>query len=131
MENLAWKIRIAVLWVYKAVATSTIAIMMLFDPFNIEQIMSGVAMTDSGLVLFIWIIVPLSMAFLSMTLEDSANRWGNIILGIVFTGLNILGLSSTIFIEQRSVHEILTEASKVAVAALIARYAWKWTRKEA
>ena len=86
-------------------------------------------MTGGGALLFIWIVVPLSMAFLSMTLKDSANRWGNIILGIVFTCFNALGLVSTIFIEQRPVYEILTETSKVVVAALIVWHGRKWPRE--
>ena len=68
------------------------------------------------------------MAFLSMTLKGSANRWGNIILGVAFTFFNALGLVSTIFIEQRPVYEILTEASKVVVAAIIVWHGWKWPK---
>ena len=131
MENLALKVKLAVLWLFMAVATSTIFLMLLLDPFIIEQIISGEVPTSAGVLIFIWVVVSLTMAFLSLILEDLANRWANIILGIVFTGLNILGLSSTIFVEQRPVHEILTEASKVVVAALIAWYAWKWPKQEA
>ena len=131
MEKLHWKIRIAVLWVYIAVATLTILSMMIFDPLIIEQIISGEIQTSDGVLIFLWISGSLTMAFLSLILKDSANRNANISIGMVFTCLNILGLISTIFIEQRPVHEILTEASKVIVAALIVWHGWKWPKQEA
>jgi len=75
------------------------------------------------------LLVLLAMAFLSLTLKDSINRWVNIIAGIVVTGLDIVGLIE--HLAQPSAYAILIWASKVVVAALIPWYAYKWPKKEA
>ncbi len=131
METLTLKVRISVLWLFMAVAmyrcTSYIA------PGVIEKILAGemAEWQTPGMLLvgaLFWLI-PLAMAFLSVTLRDVANRWANIILGIVFTALNIYHL--TIHLAEPSVHEILIVGSTIVVTALIAWYAWKWPTQEA
>ncbi len=134
MEILRWKTRIAVLWVFMAVAMSVHSIMSFMEPDMIEELMSGVvegvAMTP-GMLIFMalfWLI-PLWLAFISMTLKGSSNRWVNFVLGIVFTLLNIGH-----FIEhlaEPSVVQILIIGSTVVVTALIAWYAWAWPKEEA
>ena len=134
MEILRWKTRIAVLWVFMAVAMSVHSIMSFMEPGMIEELMSGVvegaAMTP-GMLIFMalfWLI-PLWLAFISMTLKGSSNRWVNFVLGIVFTLLNIGH-----FIEhlaEPSVVQILIIGSTVVVTALIAWYAWAWPKEEA
>ena len=134
METLRWKTRIAVLWVFMAVAMSVHSIMGFMEPGMIEEIMSGavegVALTPGMLVFMtLFWLVPLWLAFVSMTVKDSCNRWTNFILGIIFTLLNIFH-----FIEhlaEPSVAQILIIGSTVVVTALIAWYAWKWPKQEA
>jgi hypothetical protein len=41
----------------------------------------------------LFLIAPL-MAFLSLTLKDSINRWANIIVGIVITAFGLLTIAS-------------------------------------
>ena len=88
----------------------------------------------AGMFVFValfWLI-PLIMAFLSLILKDSTNRWANIVLGIVFTLLNIWHLIMHLAEPsvEPSVHQILVIGSTVVVAALIAWYAWKWPKQE-
>ena len=66
------------------------------------------------------------MAFLSLTLKDSMNRWANIIVGIVYTALNLISL-----IDALAVHGILMWVSGAVATALIVWYAWKWPKQEA
>jgi hypothetical protein len=69
------------------------------------------------------------MAVLSLTLKDKANRWANIILGIFYAGFILFELIMNV----RTVaypYVILMDISAVVVAALIARYAWKWSKQE-
>ena len=80
------------------------------------------------LVFAILLLVPLVMAFLSLTLKDSTNRWANIILGIVFAGLELLALIETL--AAPSAHATLLTVSKIVVAASIAWYAYKWPKQE-
>ena len=129
MEILKWKTRIAVLWVFMAVAMSAHGLLMAMVPGGLEKAISEVAAMGSGMLVFMalfW-LVPLWLAFVSMTLKDSCNRWVNFVLGIIFTLLNIwhfIGhLASTV--------QILIIGSTVVVTALIAWYAWKWPKQEA
>jgi len=134
METLRWKTRIAVLWVLMAVAMSVHNITAFKEPGTIEEIMSGSlegSALTSGMLVFMslfWLI-PLWLAFLSMTLKGLANRWVNFALGIIFTILNIYH-----FIEHLSPPspaQILAVGSTVVATALIAWYAWRWPKTEA
>ena len=88
MENV--KIRIAVLWILMAVFMSAHGLLLISEPGVIEDTISGDIYQgkDPANVLFVmslfWLI-PLWMAFISVILKNSINRWINIILGIVFT----------------------------------------------
>ena len=93
-------------------------------------VVEGVAMTP-GMLIFMalfWLI-PLWLAFISMTLKGSSNRWVNFVLGIVFTLLNIWHLIE--HLAEPSVVQILIIGSTVVVTALIAWYAWAWPKEEA
>lgn len=131
METVTLKVRISVLWIFMAVAMYRCTSFL--DPGVIEGILAGEAAEwqSPGMLLFValcWLI-PLTMAFLSVTLRNAANRWANIILGIVFTVLNIYHL--TIHLAEPTDHGLLIVGSTIVVTALIACYAWKWPTQEA
>jgi len=129
MEILRWKIRISVLWIFMAVAMSAHGVLAFMEPGAMEQIeemQMGVGMF-LFMALFWW--VPLVMAVLSVTLKDLANRWTNMILGIVFTALNIFHLIE--HLTDPSAHQILIIGSTVVVTALIFWHALKWPKQEA
>jgi hypothetical protein len=67
------------------------------------------------------------MAFLSVTLKDSANRLVNIILGAIFTILNIFHLVE--HIANPSLHQIMIIGSTVIVTLLVFIYALKWPKQ--
>ncbi len=123
-----WKIKIAVLWLFFAVSTSAGVVLMFMMPGIIGEIMAGelegVPISEGYLlVLALFWLIPLTMAFLSLTLEDSANRWANIVVGIALAGLGILALSRLLIQEQLTL--ALIEVSRTVAAALIVWYAWK------
>jgi hypothetical protein len=128
LDNLILKVRISVLWIFMAVALSAHSALFLMVPGAAEEV-EAMAMGPEMLFfmsLFWW--VPLVMAFLSVTLKDVANRMANLIVGAIFTIVNIMH-----FIEhlaQPSAHTILLVGSTVAVTALVVWYAWKWPRQE-
>jgi len=71
-------------------------------------------------------VPPIVMIFLSLTLKAKVNRWANIIVGIVYTGValtTILTATSAGYLVYGSVEVVLT--------ALIVWYAWKWPKQEA
>jgi positive regulator of sigma E activity len=112
----------------------------IFEPDVIKLITDGKMQISEGTfifsALFAWLI-PLTMAFLSVTLKDSANRRANIILGIVSTIGNIFHLlfeqlaQPSIHMAQPSVHQLLLNLSTVVVTALIVWYAWRWPVRKA
>jgi len=133
METWILKVKISVLWLFYSVAFLAVMILALMMPGVIKQVMAGeidgMKIGPEMLLAFaILLLVPLIMAFLSLTLKDSANRWTNIILGTVYVGLQVIA-----FIEglaQPSAHMILLEGAKVVAPALIVWYAWKWPKQQ-
>ena len=130
MEILRWKTRIAVLWVFMAVAMSAHSLFAAMVPGGLEKVVSEMEAMGPGILVFMalfW-LVPLWLAFVSMTVKGSSNRWVNFVLGIVFTILNIWHLAE--HLAEPSAEQILIVGSTVVVTALIAWYAWKWPKLE-
>jgi len=117
-----------VLWfIYEVVGLAQV-MLALMEPGAIEQIMAGEAKgmkigPEFLLLSAILILVPFVMAFLSLTLKDSTNRWGNVIVGIVFTGLGLTDLPT--YLAKPSAYAVLMWLSTVVATALIVWYAWK------
>jgi len=72
------------------------------------------------------LLPPLVMAFLSLTLKDKANRWANIIVGIVFAGFMLI--ASSIGLAQTAAYSILMILSGFVATVLIVWYAYKWPK---
>ena len=130
MENLTLlKIKLSVLWIIMGVAGYRCTAY--FESGVIESIKAGewaAFQTPAGM-LFVTLqwLIPFFMAFLVLTLKDKTNRWTNIILGIVWTVLNIIHLAIHFAIPAiTTVHSILIVGSTVVFAVLIVWYAWKW-----
>jgi len=123
-----WKIKIAVLWLIGEGTALAYMILMLMQPGIIEQIMAEV--TPELLLIYAipYFLVPLVMAFLSLTLKDKANRWSNIIVGIVLTGLHILDSVAAVTANPTAL-DILMSLSIIVAPALIVWYAWKSKQK--
>ena len=131
METLRWKARIAVLWLFMAVAMAAHSMFAAMVPGGLEEVISEVQAMGPGMLVFMalfWLI-PMWLAFLSMTLKSSSNRWVNFILGIIFTILSIWHFIG--HLAQPSAEQILIIGSTVVAAALIAWYSWKWPKEEA
>lgn len=125
-----WKIKISVLWLFSAVAFLAHQILALLEPGVIAGIMAGevegMKIGSELILLFaILFLVPLIMAFLSLTLKDSINRWANIIVGAVFAALFIAVIATVAKLSG----EILMTLSTVVALALIVWYAWKSKQK--
>jgi hypothetical protein len=131
METLTLKVRIAVLWIFMAVAMSAHGVLSFMEPGVIDQMMAGEvegAVMSPAMLLFMAIFwwVPLVMAFLSVTLKDAVNRRVNMVLAIIFTILNIYHLIEHIM--NPSAAQLLLVASTVVVTALIIWYTAKWPK---
>jgi hypothetical protein len=132
MEDLALKMRLAVLWLFVAVTMSANTILYLIVPSVIDEIRAGevVGMQAGPELLLVMAItyfwVPLVMAVLSLTLKDKVNRRVNIILGIFYAGFILFELVMNV-ITVAYPYVILMDISAIVVSALIAWYALKWT----
>jgi len=109
-------------------AALVMTILMLMEPGVLEGIMEGEVLgmqitPEILLVAAIERLVPLVMAFLSLTLKDSINRWANIIVGIVYTVLNLVSAIGA------SPQGILMWVSATLATVLINWYAWKSKQK--
>jgi len=119
-ENLALKTKLSVLWLFTEVA---------FVDFSIlagMELGAKQAGPEELLLSAIILLVPLVMAFLSLTLKDSTNRWANIIVGIVFASFMLI--ASGISLAQRVTYSILMILSGLVATVLIVWYAYKWTK---
>jgi len=129
-----WKIKIAVLWLIYNVAGLVALTLMFMEPGVVTELAEEgtVAGTKLGpemlLAGAVTLLVPLVMAFLSLTLKDKMNRWTNIIVGIVYIGLGI-GDFAEVSTAEFPAYAILMIVSQFVVAALIVWYAWKSKQK--
>jgi hypothetical protein len=140
METLRWKIRIVVLWVIAAEAYSAHMIMVTIDPVSMKKMLAWGATIDAGGWVFgaIYWLIPLWLAFVTITVKGSSNRWANFVLGIIATLLNIyhffmcgVPLVQPVLFSEPTAHHILLLGSAVVATALITWYAWKWPKQEA
>jgi hypothetical protein len=127
-----WKIKISVLWIIFGILGVWMPFSELYLPGYVEEIISGfkegILITPEMLLgLAIIAIIPLVMAFLSLTLKDKANRWANIIVGTVFA-VAALVVDPIEYVTKQSAYSayvILTGIVMAVFAALIVWYAWK------
>lgn len=130
-----WKIKISALWFFYAVAFLVVMSLGSLEPGVLQQFLDtgeigGTKIGPEILLLFaVLLLVPLVMAFLSLTLKNSVNRWVNLIVGIVFTVFQVVALIETLTLPTVYAYAALMELSKVVVPALIVWYAWKSKQK--
>jgi len=89
-----WKIKVSVLWLVAAVASVADPKMVLLEPSTPASLFAGKIYGQqigpaSLLAVAILMLVPLVMAFLSLSLKDSINRWTNTLVGAVFAVISI------------------------------------------
>jgi hypothetical protein len=113
-----WKIRIAALWMVVEFGMFAVPLVEQHIPGYMDEI---IAETTPEVM-----ILPL-MAFLTLTLKDSINRWLNIILGIVFIVLSPIGVIDvpTDYLPSMIIIAIV----EIAALVLIVWYAWKSKQK--
>ncbi|MFQ6032917.1 MAG: DUF6326 family protein [Candidatus Zixiibacteriota bacterium] len=127
-----WKIKIAVLWLIYAAVGLGYGSFMLWEQGVIEQIIAGeLHGTKIGpeimLINAISLLIPLVMAFLSLTLKDSINRRANIIVSIFSIGFILIFVTASP--ESPAAYAILLNLSMIVAAVLIVWYAWKSKQK--
>ncbi|MHA1996117.1 MAG: DUF6326 family protein [Candidatus Hodarchaeales archaeon] len=128
------KIKLSALWAAMMFCYVYADVFGFYIPGFISEIIAGEAPVGSQLSLLgaaILMVIPSVMVFLSLTLKAKVNRWANIIVGIVYTGVNFLVnfLLDLISLEPNAYY-ILYAIVEVVLTVLIVWYAWKWPTQE-
>lgn len=102
----------------------------LFRTGQIEEMISGRMgpfPVTQGSLLFasILMMIPAVMVFLSLSMKYKVNRWANIILGVLYTFVNISNL-----IGETWIYYISLGVVEILLTLLIVWYAWKWSNPE-
>jgi len=127
------KTKLVVLWLFLAVGYTAYCILDTARPAVAEGMIlggvyEGLVVTEELLLFFtLFWLIPLTMAFLSLTLKDTPNRWTNIILSIFWASIWIIDMiEGGLLLAQ-----YLINISMIVVVALIIWYAWKWPQQKA
>ncbi len=128
-EVVNMKVKLSMLWLFGEVTLLTFLVLEFMEQGVMEGIIAGNMRglpLGSGTLLFyaVSLLIPLVMAFLSLTLKYSMNRWANIIVGIVYTGLYLMDLVAHLAVPYA--YAILMGIASVVAQLLIVWYAWKW-----
>jgi hypothetical protein len=122
--------KLSALWVALMLIYIYADILSLFKAGAIEKMMAGFMgpfpVTQGSLLsASILMMIPAVMVFLSIALKPKVNRWVNIILGVVYTFVNISNL-----IGETWIFYISFVVVEIALTLLIVGYAWKWRNPE-
>ncbi len=137
MELLRCKARLSVLWLTMAIGTVASMFVGLLTPGTIGDIMAGEMggmELSEGMLVFMafFFIIPMVLAILSLTLNGSANRWTNFILGIIWFLWLIVEIIERATMEGTVyIASYLMLAAGIIIAAYIVYFAWKLPKGEA
>jgi len=123
-----WKIKIAALWIVYEFGGVWLPMLELYLPGFIEEIISGECARGRAMLAILMLIAPI-MAFLSLALKNTKNRWANIILGIVFAGFALVFPIEYLAEQSANSAFVLIGIVQFVAAALIVWYAWKSKQK--
>jgi hypothetical protein len=132
MENtkINVKLKLSALWVAMMLLYIYADILSLFRPGQVQEMIDGrmgpfPATQGALLTAAILMIIPAGMVFLSVGLKPVVNRWTNIILGILYTLVNISNL-----IGETWAYYLLFGIVEIAITLLIIWHAWNWPVQE-
>lgn len=122
------RVQLSTLWIFVLFNMVFADIVGFMNPGALGEIMTGavgVAITQELLLVFsILLEIPIAMIFLSRVLKYRANRWANIVAGLI-TILFVIGGGSTYL------SYIFFATVEVACMLLIIWYAWNWPKEAA
>jgi len=127
------KIKISALWISAMLCYAYGDILGFMKPGALEHYIQEIGATGAPITqvsllgIAIFMAIPSVMVFLSLTFKPKANRWTNIILGIVYTCVVPL----TLLAPGTSAYYIFLTIVEVMLTALIVWNAWKWPKQEA
>jgi hypothetical protein len=123
--SLDMKVRLSTLWIFVLFNMVYADILSLMDPASpIRRIMQGAPLPPGGLLAgAILMETPIAMVLLSRVLKHKANRWANIIVGVI----NMLAVIAG---GQGRPYYVFFATIEVICMSVIVWLAWKWPNPE-
>jgi Family of unknown function (DUF6326) len=126
------KALLSTLWVFVMFNYLYCDVIGLMDPGLLKQFMAGNVggmQINQGFLLGAAILmeIPISMVLLSRILKYGANRWANIIAGVMMTAVQA---SSLFFGSSPTIYYMFFSVIEIGCTALIVWSAWKWADPE-
>ncbi len=120
MENV--RITLSALWIALMLTYLLGDVLRIFSgDFKAGEI-GGIQITQiMWLGLAIFLVIPIVMVFLSLTVQYPVIRWANIIVAIIFFGFNLIGLPT-----YPSAYDKFLIIVGLVFNVLTVWYAWKW-----
>ena len=124
------QMKLSALWVALMLLYIYADILSLFKPGVLGEMAAGrmgpFPVTQGSLfAAAMLMVIPAVMVALSLTLKPGVNRWVNIILGVLYTLVNISNL-----IGEPWAFYMLFGTSEIVLTCLIVWLAWKWRNPE-
>jgi len=125
------RVRLSMLWVFAMFNYIYADVMSLMDPNVLKEVMTGSVggiQITQGFMLGAAILMEtaIAMIILSRILKYTANRWANIIFGVVHTAAVFVSM----FLGTPPPHYLFFGIIEMACTLLIVYYAWKWPKQE-
>jgi hypothetical protein len=125
------KVILSTLWIFALFNYMYADILTLMDPTVLKEMITGTVggleMTQGFLLgAAILMETAIVMVVLSRVLKYRANRWANIISGIIHTAAVFLSL----FVGTPAMYYTFFATIEIACTLLIVWYAWKWVNPE-
>lgn len=121
-----WRIRVSVLWIVFECGVIVTPTLEVYIPGLMELELAQMTPVLLLTLAITMMIAPI-MAFLSLTLKDSVNRWANIIAGVIFAilvgAMAVMGLFE--FPAGYGVPLLAVGIVQLLAAGLIVWYSWK------
>ena len=134
MDSFSVKIKLAVLWTSIVVTNLAIVIITFLSPNVIDNIRAGSVLgAEIGpnlllLIAFTYFWVPVLLTILSITLNDSINRWANLIAGILYALFVLNELVSNI-VKTSYLYGFFLQSTVIFILGAIIWFSIKWTGK--
>jgi hypothetical protein len=114
------KVILSTLWLFATLNYIYCDVVTVMDPVKRApfQLTPGFLLGASVLV-----EVPIAMVILSRVLKHGANRWVNIIAGIVMTAVQV----SSLFVAVPAMYYVFFSVIEIACTLFIVGYAWTWS----
>jgi Family of unknown function (DUF6326) len=134
MEDI--RVRLSVLWLFATLNYIYADVFFCVDILGSNKGGTNVVMHFSpGAWLGIAVLmeIPMAMILLSRILKPGANRWANIVAGIIETAAVLLTsfILPMLKLTETSSYYLFFGAIEVACTSLIIWYAWRWPRETA